>query len=143
MLFTQDRQRLRAFFAEVLRKAQAGAVLEPLEAVAADIVRQHPEFHDLLQDPDALQRDYGVEEGNPFMHLSLHVALQEQVSADRPAGVRAVYQALLRRLQDPHEAQHRMMECLIESLWQAMQQSRPPDETGYLECLRRAASRPL
>jgi Domain of unknown function (DUF1841) len=138
MLFTQDRETIRKFFAETWHKAQIRLPLEPMEAIAADIIGQHPEFHELLIDPDALQRDYQADlgEGNPFLHLSLHVAVHEQVSTDRPAGVRAAYQFLLGKLQNIHEVQHRMMECLLESLWQAVQENRAPNEASYLECLR-------
>jgi uncharacterized protein DUF1841 len=139
MLFTQDRRQLRAFFAEAWHKSQTGAVMEPMEALAGDIIREHPEFHAMLAEPDSLVRDYRPDhpEGNPFMHLSLHLALHEQIASDRPAGVREVYQALLRKLPDPHAARHRMMECLAESLWEAMTEQRAPDEAAYLQCLRR------
>jgi hypothetical protein len=138
MLFTQDRRQLRSFFAEAWRKQRAGMPMEPMEAIAADIIGRHPELEPVLAEPDALEQDFRADrgEGNPFLHLSLHVAVHEQVAADRPPGVRAVYQALLRKLQDPHDVEHALMECLIESLWEAMQGQRQPDERVYLECLR-------
>jgi hypothetical protein len=112
MLFTQDRQQLRAFFSEAWRKAQTHRPLEPLEAVATDIIREHPELHGLLMELDALQRDYRADqgEGNPFLHLSLHIALHEQVATDRPEGMHEAYRSLMHSLGDAHEAQHRLME---------------------------------
>jgi hypothetical protein len=142
MLFTQDRETIRKFFAEAWQKAEARMPLEPMEAIAADIIGQHPELHALLADTDAVQRDYRADqgEGNPFLHLSLHVAVHEQISTDRPPGVRQAYEALLRRM-DSHNAEHRMMECLLESLWQAMQENRVPDAALYLECLDHQSAR--
>jgi hypothetical protein len=144
MLFTHDRDKIRTFFADAWRKAQAHLPLQPMEAIATDIIQEHPGFHTLLTDPDALQRDYQAElgEGNPFLHLSLHLALHEQIATDRPAGVRRAYQSLLQRYGDTHETQHRTMQCLLESLWQAMQENRAPDEAGYLKCVHHQGRRP-
>lgn len=140
MLFGQDRGELRRAFFETWRKRQAGEALEPLETAIASVIEHHPEYHALLADPERnLERDYFPEGGetNPFLHMSLHIAIQEQLGTDRPAGIREQYQALMQRLADPHEVEHRIMECLMQMLWEAQRENRMPDEAGYLDCLRR------
>ncbi|MGB1010203.1 MAG: DUF1841 family protein, partial [Thiolinea sp.] len=99
---------------------------------------EHPEYHPLLQDEDkALGREYAPEGGetNPFLHMSLHIGLQEQVVTDRPAGIREVYQQLIARY-GVHDAEHRMMQYLIESLWLAQRNQSEPDEKVYMDGLR-------
>jgi hypothetical protein len=126
-------------FFEVWRKQQAGEPLSALETIVADIIRLHPEYQPLLaDDPDkALDRDWRPEGGetNPFLHMGLHIAIREQLSIDRPSGVRAAYEALLKRHGDAHKAEHLMLECLAETLWRGQREGRLPDEQAYLACL--------
>lgn len=138
MLFGQDRDELRSMYAEAWRKARESLPLSPLEAQIADVVAAHPEYHDALAG-DGLERDYTGGDGasNPFLHMGLHMALREQVATDRPTGVRAVFESLAARLDDAHAAEHRMIECLAETLWEAQRAGAPPDEQAYVERLRR------
>jgi hypothetical protein len=140
MLFGQDRDELRRMYAEAWRKARESLPMSPLEAQIADVVAAHPEYQEALAG-DGLERDYTGAEGasNPFLHMGLHMALREQVTTDRPPGVRAVFDRLAARLDDAHAAEHRMIECLAEALWEAQRAGAPPDENAYLECLRRLA----
>jgi hypothetical protein len=140
MLFGNDRNQMRRYFCEVWRKAEAGIPLEPLERIIVAVIAQHPEYQALLSDPDtAMARDYPLEVGetNPFLHLGMHIAIQEQLSSNRPAGIREVYGLLRRRFNDDHTAEHHMMECLGETLWEAQRNGTPPDEALYLQRLRR------
>jgi len=138
-MFGHDRNQMRMFFIEVWKKYRAQAPLEPLEKIIAEILRAHPEYHRLLEDPDAvLEKDYlpDLGESNPFLHMGMHIAIQEQLGTNRPAGIIDIYQSLLIKLQDPHEVEHRMLECLGEMLWRAQRDGTDPDESAYLDCLR-------
>ena len=139
-MFNPTRDQVRRFFADAWRKYRAGAPLEGLETVAVEIAALHPEYHATLESPDAADRDYTPESGktNPFLHMSLHMALEEQVSIDQPPGIRAEYERLLAAHGDRHDALHAMLECLGETVWRAQRTGAPPDAEAYLECLRRA-----
>lgn len=118
--------------------------MEPLELQVADVIALHPEYHPLFERPDeALDRDYTPEGGqsNPFLHMGLHLAVREQIATDRPGGIRAAFQALVRRLGSTHEAEHQMIECLAQALWDAQRSGAPPDEAGYLAGVRALAAR--
>ena len=135
----QDRSGLRRHYVEAWRKHRAGTPLEPLEHQLVAAIEQHPEYQPLFEnDEQALGRDYTPESGqsNPFLHLGLHLAIREQVTTDRPAGIAAVHRELSLRLGDPHEAEHRMLEKLGEAIWFSQRTGRPPDEAAYLESLR-------
>jgi hypothetical protein len=139
-MFGQDRDSLRRFFLETWRKRQAGEPLEPLQRLIAEVIAAHPEYHALLTDPEhALTAEFTPEGGqsNPFLHMGMHITLAEQLASDRPAGIRAIYQRLAPEGTDRHQAEHRMMECLGLVLWEAQRNGRAPDESAYLDCLRR------
>lgn len=139
MLFANERRDdLRRRYIEAWRRHRQGLPLEPLDAQIADVIALHPEYHAALDAPDALTRDYSVEMGqiNPFLHMGLHLGLREQLGTDRPAGIRQVHAVLARRLGDPHAAEHRMVDVLAETLWEAQRAGRAPDERAYLEKLR-------
>ncbi|HUG72882.1 MAG TPA: DUF1841 family protein [Steroidobacteraceae bacterium] len=140
MIFANaSREELRRRYADAWRRHRDGLPLEPLDAQIADVIGLHPEYHALLENPDALQREFTVEQGlvNPFLHMGLHLGLREQLATDRPGGIRQIHITLAQRLGDPHEAEHRMVDVLAETLWEAQRAGRPPDEQGYLERLGR------
>lgn len=136
MIFGQDRSQLRRMYADAWRKQCEGAALSPLESQIARVVEEHPEYHDAVSGD--LTRDFSVEGGqtNPFLHMSLHLGIREQVATDRPAGIAAVFGSLTRRFGDPLEAEHRMIDCLAEAMWEAQRNRAPPDEAAYLDKLR-------
>ncbi|WP_041680973.1 MULTISPECIES: DUF1841 family protein [Cupriavidus] len=143
-MFNPSREEVRRFFCDAWQKQIAGGVLTPLEAIAVDWIGEHPEYQDLLRDTEgALAQDYTPEHGqaNPFLHLAMHLSISEQVSVDQPRGIRQAYETLARRLDSPHEAQHQVMECLGEMLWQAQRTGQPPDGDHYVDCIKRRANR--
>lgn len=140
MLFGQDRTQLRQIYFEAWRKYQSHIPMEPLEKMIADVVLQHPEYHAMLGNPaKSLNKEYLPElgESNPFLHMGMHIGIHEQLTTDRPAGIRTLYQKLLKHHQDVHAVEHLIMECLAEMIWQAQHKKIAPDEASYLECLRK------
>jgi hypothetical protein len=138
-MFDPSREQVRELFFGAWRKYRAGEPLVGLESLALDIILLHPEVHDILSSPQRHRdKDY-VDTGNPFLHMSLHLALEEQLSIDQPPGIAACFQQLLARYSDRHEALHQGIECLAQTVWRAQRDSAPPDAVAYLECLRRAA----
>lgn len=139
---TQSREQLRRAYVEAWRKHRDRLPMEPLEAQIADVIALHPEYQGTLEDPErVLDRDYTPEAGqsNPFLHMGLHLAVRDQIGTDRPSGIRASFEALARKLANVHEAEHAMIECLAEALWEAQRAGHPPDEQAYLERVNRIA----
>jgi len=133
-----SREQLRRSYLDAWRKRMAGSVLSPLEAMLADVIGVHPEYHPLLEDADrALALDPATPSAeNPFLHMGLHMAIREQVAIDRPPGVRDLHARLQARSGDPHSAEHLLMEALAETLWEAQKAGRAPDEAHYLRLAR-------
>ena len=143
-MFAPSQTDVRRFFCEAWRKQRDGAPLTPMESLAADWIVQHPEYHAELEDLEAaLAAVYDVEAGrtNPFLHLSMHLSITEQLGIDQPRGIKQAVQLLAARLGSMHEAQHDAMECLGQMIWESQRSGRPPDGEGYVECVRRRATR--
>ncbi len=138
MIFGQDRNELRAMYRDAWLKFIARTPLTPLEAQISAVVEWHPEYHEAVSDAD-LDKDYTPDGGqtNPFLHMGLHLGIREQVATRRPAGIERVFSDLSEKLGDAHAAEHRMIDCLAETLWEAQSRNTAPDEKKYLERLLR------
>ena len=141
-MFNPSRDQVRQFFIEAWRKHRARAPTAQLETIAAELVDMHPEYHTLLEAEDALTREWTPEAGetNPFLHLSLHLAIEEQLGINQPPGIRAIVDQLKQRM-DRHEALHVVLDCLGEVMYQAQRDKKMPDNNTYLDLLRRGSSR--
>ena len=137
-MFTPSRQQARDLFFDTWEKYSSSQTLEGLEKTVLEVVLPHPEYHALLDQRDAhVDRDYPPESGklNPFLHLSLHLAVAEQLAIDQPPGIAEVFASLTVRNGDRHAALHVVLDCLGETIWQANRSGSPPDQSAYLACL--------
>ncbi|MDQ6628789.1 MAG: DUF1841 family protein [Pseudomonadota bacterium] len=154
-MFSPSPTDVRRFFVEAGRKRGARLPLTPLETIAADWLEAHPEYaDDLAGAASRLDALSGSEDGvaepptsgdaareNPFLHLSMHLSITEQIGVDQPRGIRAAYTRLVERCGSAHDAQHEIMECLGRMLWDAQRGGLPPDGHAYVDCVRRLAGR--
>jgi hypothetical protein len=143
-MFAPSQHDVRRFFCETHRKQREGLPLTPMETIAGQWIDQHPEYHAELDDADAaLTASYAVEDGrtNPFLHLSMHLSISEQLAIDQPRGIKQAFDLLAAKLGSGHEAQHQVMECLGEMIWASQRSGLPPDGHAYLDCVRRRATR--
>lgn len=140
-MFTQNREQMRQFFNTVWQKHQQQQALESLETIVRDVMLAHPEYQTQLTNSD-VDKEYLPEMGqtNPFLHVGLHIALHEQLMTNRPIGIRAIYNKAVKKIQDKHEVEHKMMDCLAESLWTAQRNQTMPNEQTYIQCLKRQLS---
>lgn len=143
-MFTPSQHDVRRFFCEAYAKVRDQMPMTAMEMVAADWIAQHPEYHAELADVDAaLAAVYDVDAGrtNPFLHLSMHLSISEQVSIDQPRGIKQAVELLTARRGSLHEAHHEVMECLGEMMWASQRSGLPPDGQRYIEAVRRSATR--
>ena len=141
-MFNPSRDQVRQFFCTAWKKHSERLPLVGAEVTAADIAERHPEYHALLKDAQgALEKEWSPEGGqmNPFLHLSLHLAIHEQVSIDQPPGIRSAYDSLRSRM-PAHDAEHVLLECLGETIWRAQRQGSPMDAMAYVDSVKRKAS---
>ena len=145
-MFNPSRDQARDFLFDAWRKFRANEPLTGMESMAVEVIALHPEYHAMLDDRERYlekyrDRDYPPEFGetNPFLHLGMHIAIREQISIDQPAGVREYHATLSTRHGNALDAEHDMMDCLAEMIWQAQRNRTEPDASIYLGCLARKA----
>src|SRR5690348_16174558 len=133
-----SRDQLREMYRSAWRKFRAEQPLSPLEKQIVAVINEHPEYRVIIESAAADLANYSPRSGqlNPWLHMGLHLAIREQVSTNRPAGITEVHAKLSKQLGDAHEAEHRMLEALAEQLWEAQRGNKPPSEMAYLERLR-------
>lgn len=142
-MFDPSQEEVRRFFCGVQAKARGGQLLDALETLASEWLKEHPEYDADLADADAaVARVYDGSKGtNPFLHLSMHLSISEQCSIDQPRGIRQAVELLAARRNSLHDAHHEAMECLGQMLWESQRAGRPPDGDAYVECVQRRATR--
>lgn len=139
MIFAgQSRDQLRETYRGAWRRFKGQHTLSPLDKQVVAVISEHPEYHVIVESAAADLANYSPRGGqlNPWLHMGLHLAIREQVSTNRPAGIAEIHQKLAARASDPHEAEHQMLTVLAEALWDAQRSGTAPDEQAYLEKLR-------
>jgi hypothetical protein len=134
-MFDPSREQVREMFFSAWRKYRGGQPLAGMESLALDVILLHAEYHDVLSQPARYREKDYTDESNPFLHMSLHIALEEQLSIDQPPGIARRFDELLSRFGDRHAALHEAIECLAETVWRAQRDGAAPDANAYLECL--------
>ena len=134
-MFGNDRNQLRQMYKNAWDKLQQQQILTPLEIQITDVIKEHPEYHDFV---NQLDKDFLPELGqtNPFLHMGLHLGLREQLATNRPTGITDIYKQLVKIKGSSHDAEHSMIECLAEAMWSAQTNNTPPDESRYLQSLK-------
>ena len=130
-MFSKDRSKQREFLANSWQKHITAQILEPLELQLALIVQKHPEYHALIND---INLEYFPEQGkiNPFLHINLHLALQDQITLNQPTGIIDIYKKLIVIHGDTHEVEHMMMECIAEMIFNSQKNNTTLDQDNYL-----------
>jgi len=133
----QDREQLRAHrqvFWDAWQKAQADIPLDALQVRIVRVIALHPEYHHFFNDlEDFLDRDFEVDNGmNPYLHMSLHLALEEQVAIRQPPEVANSLEFLMSsKGMDRHDALHAILEVLAETVYFAQRRGGEPDVLAY------------
>ena len=140
-MFNPTRDQVRQFFCSTWQKHCQGQKLEGAEISAGELCARHPEYHALLANPAlAVDQEFPPESGqmNPFLHLSLHLAIGEQVSINQPHGIREAFETLSQKM-PLHDAEHIILECLGETIWAAQKNGTQMDAAAYINSVRKAA----
>lgn len=142
-MFNISQKEVRIFFCEAYRKQQTQEILSPLEVIASKWLAKHPEYEDDLKDVQiALNTDYSMEDRrtNPFLHLSMHLSIDEQILINQPVGISSIAKALIKKMNSEHRAHHQIMSCLGEMVWSSQRSGLPPNNRTYINCIRKYIS---
>jgi len=140
MLFSNDRTELRQVFFNAWQKENQSLPLEPMEQIIVKVIKLHPEYHRFFENETSnLDKDFSPEMGqiNPFLHLSMHISIHEQLSVNQPQGISDAFNQLMIKVKDAHEVEHILMDCLGEMIWKAQRENAAPDEKLYFSCIQK------
>ncbi len=122
----------RAYMAEVWRKLNDNEDMTVEEDLLAEQMQAHPEYASFWEDEEMLEHQFDPErEENPFLHISLHVMLERQITSNNPSYVRAAVERLEARGEDPHEVRHALLRILVGEIWQVLSGKGPFNEKRY------------
>ncbi|MBY0379421.1 MAG: DUF1841 family protein [Burkholderiales bacterium] len=137
-MFNPNQTDVRNFFFDTFEKNTTHANLTDLEKIALSVILEHPEYENYLSNREKYTNyQWCPESGenNPFLHMSLHVNVIEQLLINQPHGIVESYQKLCLKFGDKHNASHELMDCIIEIVWQAQCNNTPPDVNIYFTCI--------
>lgn len=139
-LFNPSRDQVREFFFNTWLKFKQNQVLEGIETIGLQVIQMHPEYHTILDFPlSHMKQQYFPEMGdtNPFLHMSLHLSVLEQITINQPIGMANIYKQLLSVHLDTHDAQHELLDCLAETIWQSQRNHQPLDAEYYMQLMQK------
>lgn len=137
-MFNPSQLDVRNFFFNVFAKAKANQPLTEMEKIAYAAILEHPEYHNILANKSKyLEFEWTpeMEQTNPFLHLSMHMTIVEQLSIDQPIGIKKLYEELCIKFRTPHNAEHELMDCIAEMIMHAQRNNSMPDSNIYFACI--------
>lgn len=137
-LFNPSRDEVREFFFYTWSQFKTQKPFTDLEKISLGVIHMHPEYQTILDAPEQYkQQEYFPEFGvtNPFLHMSLHLSILEQISINQPIGIAGIYDQLKLKYQNEHDAQHDILDCLAEAIWQAQRNNTALDANFYVQLL--------
>lgn len=138
-MFNPTQLEVREFFFNSYNKGINNQILTDLEKISYSLILEHQEYHHILQNPNKyLDYQWYPESGetNPFLHLSMHLTVIEQLSIDQPQGISSLFEQMCKVTEDKHKVYHELIDCLGEMLWQSQKNNTTPDATIYFECIK-------
>jgi hypothetical protein len=138
-LYNPSRDQARQFLFNAWSKFKQIMILTDLEKIAVEVIQIHPEYHAVFDSPERfMQKQYFPEmgEANPFLHITLHLSVIEQISINQPIGITQIYDKLLEHHNDKHMAYHDLIDCLAETIWHSQRNNKTLDSEHYLNLLK-------
>jgi hypothetical protein len=104
----------------------------------AEVLQQHPQYHNAWEFADQIEDvEYVIDGVNPFLHVTFHSIIENQLATGDPPEVRAALQRLLRKRLSRHDAIHRLAQVFTEELFPVLKQDRPFNQERYVRKLRK------
>ena len=129
-----NRQRL----CEIWKAAEAGKVLSGEEALYGKLMLEHPEYHNAFEFADQVEgAEYVVDGVNPYLHLTMHAAIENQLAAKDPPEVAKTLDRLMGQGMSRHDAIHAIAAVFIELAFPVFQGREPFNTKRYIKRLRR------
>jgi len=134
-----QREAFRKAVYRIWNMIQAGLLdeMDESESGIAKILLDHPEYEEIFEDTEILdgrEFDAGTS-GNPFLHISFHKMVDDQLASGRPEEVRFFLESMEDKGYDRHEIVHALMKILVCLISDAMKNQKSLDVNHYRRLL--------
>lgn len=126
----------RQHYGMVWQLALAGAPLTIEQMRLVRVMQEHPEYRSIWDNPE--EASAGLEdltEPNPFLHVTAHMMVEEQIAGRNPPDVAVVVSRLTRSGDSRHEAIHKVANVLMGEVWDVLAKKREFDREKYVRRL--------
>lgn len=123
---------------EHVRQVSREGVSSDDDRVIADLLRMHPEFDPIWNDPGVdptRPQEIGGEIVNPFVHIALHLIVGKQIRQGSPSQSKKAYLHLVERGENDHGALHLIMGWYGKLYFESVRRSDSFDEARYVQGL--------
>jgi hypothetical protein len=113
-------------------------ILEGEDAKIAAIMEDHPEFDPFwsLGEASATPQEIQGQIVNPFVHVTLHLQIQNQIEREFPQEVKKTFLRLVEQGESDHEAIHQIISIYASLYFKALRRGQSFDESEYALQLR-------
>jgi hypothetical protein len=124
---------------EVWQKAKEEEELSREEDRLAKILLEHREYQEIWEKiPLNPERETGGV--NPYLHVSLHLAIENQIVEENPRQVNRYLSKKLAQGIDRHKIIHEIAAIFCESLFDTLKYQKPFDRIRYIQRLEEMSS---
>jgi len=133
MLNPTTPQQVRTYFYNAWQKYSSNQPLTDLEIITCECIKLHPEYHQLLSSQKCINQTFEIQ-NNPFLHLSMHLTIVEQINTNQPIGITNIYKTLANKYTN-HDAIHIIINCFQQVLTKIKDEDIKQIEASYLSLL--------
>lgn len=134
-----QRQNLRRVVHKIWMMLREGNLvgLDQTEQKLARIIMAHQEYQEHFEDEGILDgREYASAEGfNPFLHISLHQMVEDQLDSETPIEAILLCESLEMAGYSRHEAVHTIIMVLMPMIFDAYKSGKPFNAERYKKLL--------
>ena len=132
----EERRTIRGRLRAIWEADRAGSLLDGADAQMARLMHEHPQWQDRWERADVMSdEEFMAGQVNPSLHLVAHEIALNQINGELPAA-REIYDSLVARGIDSHEAIHRIGSLAMEEVYEVLKNQRPSDPARYERKLR-------
>lgn len=131
----------RQYMYEIWQHAKANDLdqLSEEEQQIGKLMLEHEEYHNQFEFADALEDyQFDPESGvNPFLHISIHVIVENQLKSKQPIEAYQFYNSIRRKKVSHHETIHLIGNIFAPLMFQVLKRKEPFDNELYQQLLKK------
>lgn len=126
------------FFLEVWKKGEAGETLNEEETQYYEAMKTHTMYQHIWNAKDIFNVKLKKKEESPFLHITLHVIIENQIKNNKPPETKAAWVHLQdKKKLSSQDAMHSIMVILADEMFDMMKNNKPFNNEKYCSRLKK------